>query len=841
MLCVEIMEARANEKLPMDNWQIWIFDEMTSMSSNERTVREKFAEYCSKRGIQFSNGSKKGQTAALAALSLAQIKNPNIINPNSMNFDPGIKFIYDWCQWTDNLMKKILDASVISLGKSNMNLIFIFQEPTWIPKDATTTTIAKIVALLQSTKIAGRGGIRDGCGEYGDGTIKDDWRAKINISGAGNWAMSHGSDIRTSGVTLFKPFNIYTVPNQSDALDRKVPNGVSATNYLAGYTEKLLGYFGKDTSEVIENAYNYANEAVKVLGLVNADETVKDYIYNAADLDFTPVSNLDSITKEAASRMKEMGIELSDDEVGQTSTSMPISVGSEDDLPQEVGNQGNDNPFEQGGTANTDDDSYENQPTESGSNENVDPVDNTPDPRLLAAYDALDPEYTKIINKIEGKRDTLLNIPRKDTQLPKFNNLKNEILRNFNGEYAIDKNKFFEKLRRTVTDAKLYSIISTEYGNRFTTDFERLKQEVSSMDFVVEADVTPEENGGASGTTGDTTGGMGGGATGGTTENKPVTTETHKPINEKSKLNGRSISSDLGEQSEGLVYNVDNTDSWDNVKASSHLTQIVIKDIKKQFGGINGIESIGITANGCLVINEYTYSPSFSESFMNSLGVAIRQDVESGQIYKVVNIGRVINAISTNIYELSIETPKVACNDVFKKEMGIKGDNYSVLFNTHNNLQTIYLPDDELNRNNPQQQQSSGGWLSNKLAKIFNLGGNRDSNNYTPNPAPSNDGNDIVDRIFDSKPVRVLTGALGWTLGCKAVVLAATMFGPWGLVFGAFAAVGAYNSMKEDRNNYSSSNRGSNGNYSGNSGNGSKSGSKGKNGSQGKNNKNKWN
>lgn len=842
MLCVEIMEARASSILPMDNWQIWIFDEMTSMSANEKTVREKFASYCSKRGIQFSNGAKKGQTAVLAALSLSQIKNPNIINPDSMSFDPGIKFIYDWCAWTEALMKKIVKANVISLGKSNTNLIFIFQEPTWIPKDSTSTTIAKIVSLIQSTKIAGRGGIQDGCGVYGDGTIKDDWKRKINIEGAGNWAMSTGADIRTSGVVLFKPFNIYTVPNQSNALDRKVPDGVPATNYLAGYTDKLLGHFGKDTAEVIESAYTYADEAVKTLGLVGQNETVQDYIYNAGNLSFNDAADLDSIFAEAVSGMEELGFEVSDDVKEKTGGATPFSVSSEDDLPIEVGeNQGNENPLEQGGSSNTENNNSGSQTTESGSNENRDPVDNMPDPRLLAAYEALDPEYTKIINKIEGKKDTLLNIPRKDTQLPKFNNLKNEILRNFNGEYAIDKNKFFEKVRRTVTDAKLYGIISSEYGNRFTTDFERLKQEVSTMEFVVEAE--PDTNTGGSSETGDMGGGAAGGAAGGTTENKPVTTEEHRPPNEKSKLNGRSISSDLGEQSEGLVYNVDNTDSWDNVKASSHLTQIVIKDIKKQFGGINGIESIGITANGCLVINEYTYSPAFSESFMNSLGTAIRQDVENGQIYKVVNIGRVINSISTNIYELSIETPKVACNDVFKKEMGIKGDNYGVLFKTHNNLQTIYLPDEELTRNNPNQQQSSGGGLGSKLARIFGFGGNRNSGNYTPNPAPSYEGNDMVDRIFDSKPVRVLTGALGWTLGCKAVVMAATIFGPWGLLFGAFAAVGAYNSMKEDRNNYSSNNRnnGSNGNYRNNSGNGSNGGNKGKNGSQGKNNKNKWN
>ena len=53
-----------------------------------------------------------------------------------------------------------------------------------------------------------------------------------------------------------------------------------------------------------------------------------------------------------------------------------------------------------------------------------------------------------------------------------------------------------------------------------------------------------------------------------------------------------------------------------------------------------------------------------------------------------------------------------------------------------------------------------------------------------------------------------MTGALGWTLGCKAVVFAATVFGPWGLLFGAFAAAGAYNEYKKSQNNNRSTNTG---------------------------------
>lgn len=261
-----------------------------------------------------------------------------------------------------------------------------------------------------------------------------------------------------------------------------------------------------------------------------------------------------------------------------------------------------------------------------------------------------------------------------------------------------------------------------------------------------------------------------------------------------------------------LRYNIDNLDSIGNVKASNQLTQQVIKDIKQQFGGINNIEEITITASGCLVINGYSYLPSFSEKFVSSLGQAIQNDVLNGQLNRIVNLGQVINSIVSNVFSLSIESPKIAYSTLFKNELGVSR-NYGVLFKKYSNLQTIYLPDEELNRNNPNSKEKMG--LGSKLANLFGFGvGDKKSSAYTPNPAPTYNGNTLIDKMFESKPVRIMTGAFGWTMGVKAVVLAATIFGPWGLLFGGLAMAGAYNELKENKNNKStySSNKNNNSN-----------------------------
>lgn len=823
MLCVDIIEGRSSQRLPMDNWQIWVFDEMTSMSSNERKIREKFADYCSKKGVAFSNGAtKKGETPVLANLALTHLKDKDMINPASMKFDAGIKFIIDWCAWNDSLAKKMLKANVISLGKANTNMIFIFQEPTWIPADCRVTTIAKIVNMLKSTKIAGRGGIQDGCNQYGDGTIKADWKTKINIEGAGNWVMSDGADIRTSKVTLFKPFNIYTVPNQKNAKDRKVPDGIPATNYLAGYTEKLLGHFGMDTASVIESAYTYADNAVRDLGM---GQSLKGYIYNASDFTINGSSDLDELYAAAIAEMKAQGIDVSQEQEQYTQNSGASGTFTASSEDEHTGNPtSTDTPPSAVPSGDTSTSGATNPivvpPTSQSSDGDTSPMgDNgfTPhsqgtDPRLEGVFETFDPQYTKIINVIENKVDDLRNIPSDGKNVERnsinFKKLQREILRNFDADYLIAKNKFIADVKKVVTEDTLLSITLSHYEEKFTQDFGRLKTEVTNLTF---------GGGSANPDYSDTSDVDGFTPPGSGTEDAPyqvppervnqppVAREKPRPVNQYA---GRRLDAPI--DTGNLTFDLDEYENEGsrgplkdskNVKVAMQLVQLITKDIKRQFGGSGEIEEITITAGGGLVLNGFAYMPQFDDALIQSMPQTKQVYYQNGDLAKVVNIGAVVDNIMDNVFMLSIESPSVANSEVFQNEIGVKNYNYSKLFRRMSNLQTIILPDGELTRNGPQEVGQTGLGLGAKLAGIFGFGkGKKDSQGYVPNPSPTSNRDSMTDRIFESKPVKVMAGALGWTLGCKAVVMAATIFGPWGLLFGAFAAAGAYKEIKNGNN-----------------------------------------
>ena len=291
-----------------------------------------------------------------------------------------------------------------------------------------------------------------------------------------------------------------------------------------------------------------------------------------------------------------------------------------------------------------------------------------------------------------------------------------------------------------------------------------------------------------------------------------------------------------------MQYNPNNIDSTGNVRANRQITDMIIKDIKHQYGGISNITSVVINANGSLIINNMGYAPKFGDSFMNSLGLGIRQEVENGRITGVTNIGQVVDSImGDNIYSLGIEDQMTCDSVVFQNELGIKNYNYGSLFKQHKSLQVIYLPNEELTRNNPQSANRQG--FAGKLSNLFGFGkGERGSSGYVPSPASSSNGPSIIDRMYESKPVRILTGALGWTLGIKAVVVAASVFGPWGLVFGSLAGIGAYREIKNDRNNYSSSNnRKSNNRNSNNRNSGNRNNSNRNNSNRNNNNRNNSN
>ena len=247
----------------------------------------------------------------------------------------------------------------------------------------------------------------------------------------------------------------------------------------------------------------------------------------------------------------------------------------------------------------------------------------------------------------------------------------------------------------------------------------------------------------------------------------------------------------------------------------------ILKSISKTYGGLEAVEVFRVNANGVFSINDAAFTPRFPESFYNGLPLALQQKVMNGSLVELFNFSNVYKF--KNLQSFEIENAHLG-HGRCRIELGIpRKKRYSWLFKKFGNLQYINVAGIEYSMNTPDtvdaesySEKSAG--LGSKLAGIFGLGRTvKGAKTSTPNPLSDSFTSDL----WNSRPVRVLTGAFGWTMGIKAITLAATIFGPWGLLFGALAAAGAYKELKDEgsanKNNVRQSY--SNPDYRGNGGN----------------------
>jgi hypothetical protein len=307
-LCFSTILARSANKLPSDsgnNWNVWIFDEVTNMTRHvEKNIRKFFEDYIASKGFKalYTNGFSEFRKD----LKLRE----------AMKKDEGIRFIYNWNKWTNQIVSMAENAAVIALGKSNTNLIWIFQEATWLEdKTLNGCILPEIIKKLKSTKIVGKDALSNGCGEYGNAfTKKEAWYSTV-CSGRGYWAISKSTDLGNrhsdDDVQLFKPYSVWTVPLKNDAivdvseLREKNGNPVDPRKYFGGYMSYLEQNLGFDASEVLNRAWNYAENAVTTLGLASS---LKEYIYDISNYSMNNEgSTLDDTQREARKLDEENG------------------------------------------------------------------------------------------------------------------------------------------------------------------------------------------------------------------------------------------------------------------------------------------------------------------------------------------------------------------------------------------------------------------------------------------------------------------------------------------------------------------------------------------------------
>lgn len=247
-----------------------------------------------------------------------------------------------------------------------------------------------------------------------------------------------------------------------------------------------------------------------------------------------------------------------------------------------------------------------------------------------------------------------------------------------------------------------------------------------------------------------------------------------------------------------------NTDKWGGQLQSYRvMEELVITDIAKMIGGLERMETFRMNGKGIITVNDITYTPTFDAGFMETVPFALRGKLEQGILTDLFDFRHLLGA--KGLQSLEIEHLRVARGPA-RQQLGLKPrQRYSVLFDRLPNLYYINVAGVEYNQDGPDTETASEGssvyeeqgyeereGLGEKMGRLFGFGRN-ERGSYRPSPIES----PAFDAMMQSRPVRIITNAAGWTIGIKAVTVIAGLFGGWGLVFGGLAAAGAYNELSK--------------------------------------------
>lgn len=220
------------------------------------------------------------------------------------------------------------------------------------------------------------------------------------------------------------------------------------------------------------------------------------------------------------------------------------------------------------------------------------------------------------------------------------------------------------------------------------------------------------------------------------------------------------------------------------------MTAFILKDIENMLGSLDALTSLRFTEEGTLVINDIAYKPTFDEEFLTSLPFAIQDKVRDGCVLEIFDLSKIYKF--KHLQSFSIDSESLAQGRA-RRELALKTrERYSVLFKYFKDLVIIRVGEIEYKKSIPDAPEQEGETLKgygfvDRMKNLFS-----GSKQVTPKQE-----NSMMGSFWNRKPIQIMTNALGWTVSTYAVYLAATLFGPLGLLFGAFTAAGAYKEVKK--------------------------------------------
>lgn len=284
-----IMKSRAmqhDKDNSKDDFFFMVFDECTVMARVEHDVRECLG------GIQkdLEKGKKKG-------------------TPDT----EGIQYIKKWFAWQEELKTNYIQVQKVQLRSSNVVLLFIFQEASWLGDGSEKLyggTIYEILRQMNLGKFIGKGGTGKGSyGQYGSGKVANQpWVSELNKNGG--WAeviKDPQVDSYVSGKvpTIVYPYKLFgnsrkellsLNDNPDQDMEKMCIDDQSFHGSMQYFVHKLEEMTKNsqnpvNAAETLEQSYIYAENIVKQFGY----QQLKQFVYqlDCSMQQFNPGAKID--------------------------------------------------------------------------------------------------------------------------------------------------------------------------------------------------------------------------------------------------------------------------------------------------------------------------------------------------------------------------------------------------------------------------------------------------------------------------------------------------------------------------------------------------------------------
>lgn len=237
-------------------------------------------------------------------------------------------------------------------------------------------------------------------------------------------------------------------------------------------------------------------------------------------------------------------------------------------------------------------------------------------------------------------------------------------------------------------------------------------------------------------------------------------------------------------------------------------SSFLLTRIKEVFLDFRRVESISISISGLITINGVDFKPQFEQHIIDTMPRDIQKAVSAGLIAELFCFGDLKKF--KNLVVLEVDSGRLAENRM-RREMNIAPkEPWDILFDRFDHLKFLIIAGEHITDRpsaEAYQRNGQGGYATTEYYRnMFKVARSKKDKENKVNGIEKKDSfmdtflNDrssgsspsYMSSFWNANPTKTVRSAVAWTAVVKLSFVAATIFGPFGLVFAALAAAGAY-------------------------------------------------